>query len=84
MSLPDAGSSRYLNNSTTAAITTSAMLPGGEALYDPADIDRHLRKSLDLVIDGGMLVSEPSSVIDLTGEIPKVLRRGKGDVSLFE
>jgi tRNA threonylcarbamoyl adenosine modification protein (Sua5/YciO/YrdC/YwlC family) len=65
-------------------ISTSAMLPGGESLYDPADIDQHLGKSLDLVIDGGILASEPSSVIDLTGDIPKILRRGKGDVSFFE
>jgi tRNA threonylcarbamoyl adenosine modification protein (Sua5/YciO/YrdC/YwlC family) len=65
-------------------ITTSAMLPGGAALYDPADIDRHLGKSLDLVIDGGVLVSEPSSVIDLTGDTPEILRKGKGDVSFFE
>ncbi len=64
-------------------ISTSAMLPGGEVLYDPAEIDRHVGKSLDLVIDGGVLVSEPSSVIDLTGDIPKVLRKGKGDVSFF-
>ena len=65
-------------------ITTSAKLSDGEALYDPADIDRHLGKSLDLVIDGGMLVSEPSSVIDLTGDTPRILRKGKGDVSFFE
>jgi tRNA threonylcarbamoyl adenosine modification protein (Sua5/YciO/YrdC/YwlC family) len=64
-------------------ISTSAMLPNGEVLYDPTEIDRHLGKSLDLVIDGGILVSEPSSVIDLTGQTPKVLRKGKGDVSLF-
>ena len=65
-------------------ISTSAMLPGGETLYDPADIDQHLGNSLDLVIDGGVLASEPSSVIDLTGDAPKILRRGKGDVSFFE
>ena len=64
-------------------ISTSAMLPNGEVLYDPAEIDRHLGKSLDLVIDGRVLISEPSSVIDLTEDIPKVLREGKGDVSLF-
>jgi len=64
-------------------ISTSAMLPNGEVLYDPAEIDRHVGKTLDLVIDGGALVSEPSSVIDLTGETPKVLRKGKGDVSFF-
>jgi len=64
-------------------ISTSAMLPGGEVLYDPADIDSKLGKVLDLVIDGGILVSEPSSIIDLTEDRPKVLRQGKGDVSFF-
>ena len=64
-------------------ISTSAMLPGGEALYDPADIASKLGKVLDLVIDGGILVSEPSSIIDLTENRPKVLRQGKGDVSFF-
>jgi len=64
-------------------ISTSATLPGGEVLYDPADIESKVGKALDLVIDGGILVSEPSSVIDLTEDRPKVLRQGKGDVSSF-
>jgi tRNA threonylcarbamoyl adenosine modification protein (Sua5/YciO/YrdC/YwlC family) len=64
-------------------ISTSAMLPGGEMLYDPAEIDSKLGSALDLVIDGGPCVSEPSSVIDLTEDQPKVLRKGKGDVSFF-
>jgi len=64
-------------------ISTSAMLPGEEMLYDPAEIDRELGRALDLVIDGGLCVSEPSSVIDLTGDRPQVLRQGKGDVSFF-
>lgn len=64
-------------------ISTSAMLPDGEVLYDPSEIDRKLGAALDLVIDGGVLVSEPSSIIDLTDDVPKVLRKGKGDVSFF-
>ena len=64
-------------------ISTSARLPGGEVLYDPAEIEGKLGKALDLVIDGGLCVSEPSSVIDLTEDRPKVLRKGKGDVSSF-
>ncbi len=64
-------------------ISTSARLPGREVLYDPAEIEGQLRKALDLVIDGGLCVSEPSSVIDLTEDRPKVLRKGKGDVSSF-
>ncbi len=65
-------------------ISTSATLPGGGILYDPADIDQKLGKLLDLIIDGGILVSEPSSVIDLTEDVPKIIRQGKGDVSTLE
>ena len=64
-------------------ISTSASLPDGEVLTDPVEIHGKLGKVLDLVIDGGVLISEPSSVIDLTGDVPKVLRKGKGDVSFF-
>lgn len=64
-------------------ISTSATSPEGETFYDPAEIEKKVGKLLDLVIDAGPLISEPSSVIDLTEETPKVLRKGKGDVSLF-
>jgi len=64
-------------------ISTSVSKPG-EGLYnDPAEIEERFGKRLDLVIDGGMIVAEHSSIIDLTGEFPKVIRTGKGDVSLF-
>src|SRR3989304_2659859 len=45
-------------------ITTSAQLPEGEVFYDPGEIEQKAGKLLDAVIDGGILVSEPSSVID--------------------
>ncbi|MDH4265130.1 MAG: L-threonylcarbamoyladenylate synthase, partial [Deltaproteobacteria bacterium] len=64
-------------------ISTSAMLAAGEVFYDPAEIEKKLGHGLDLVIDGGVLVSEPSSVIDLTEDMPRILRAGKGDVSSF-
>jgi tRNA threonylcarbamoyl adenosine modification protein (Sua5/YciO/YrdC/YwlC family) len=64
-------------------ISASATLPSGEMLYDPAEIEGRLGKNLDSVIDGGILNSEPSSIIDLTGDTPKILRKGKGDVTLF-
>jgi tRNA threonylcarbamoyl adenosine modification protein (Sua5/YciO/YrdC/YwlC family) len=64
-------------------ISTSVSKPG-EGLYnDPAEIEERFGRRLDLVIDGGVIVAEHSSIIDLTGEFPKVIRAGKGDVSLF-
>ena len=39
---------------------------------------------MDLVIDGGFCGLEATSVVDLTGPAPLILRRGVGDVSDFE
>jgi len=65
-------------------ISTSVNKPD-EGLYnDPAEIEDRFGKQLDLVIDGGVIVADHSSIIDLTGDVPKVIRVGKGDVSLFQ
>jgi tRNA threonylcarbamoyl adenosine modification protein (Sua5/YciO/YrdC/YwlC family) len=50
---------------------------------DPFDIDLLIGNRVDLVIDGGPVYPDPSSIIDLTGDYPEVLREGKGDVSPF-
>ncbi|MEN8199923.1 MAG: L-threonylcarbamoyladenylate synthase [Thermodesulfobacteriota bacterium] len=50
---------------------------------DPYDIEQLFGKRVDLVIDGGSVYPDPSSIIDLTGDYPEVLREGKGDVTPF-
>jgi len=62
-------------------ISTSAATPDGEVLIDPKDIKEKLGHGLDLILDGGYKPSEPSTVIDLTGPEPRVVRQGKGDAS---
>jgi tRNA threonylcarbamoyl adenosine modification protein (Sua5/YciO/YrdC/YwlC family) len=65
-------------------ISTSVSKPN-EGLYnDPAEIEERFGKQLDLVIDGGVIVAKHSSIIDLTDDFPKVIRVGKGDVSLYQ
>jgi tRNA threonylcarbamoyl adenosine modification protein (Sua5/YciO/YrdC/YwlC family) len=65
-------------------ISTSVNKPG-EGLYsDPAEIDERFGKQLDLVIDGGLIVAEHSSIIDLSSDTPEVIREGKGKVTLFQ
>lgn len=60
-------------------------MPGDEyPLTDPYDIRDSLQSRIDLVIDGGYCGLEPTSVLDLTGELPEILRVGMGDVSDFE
>ena len=66
-------------------ISTSAATPDGEVLIDARDIKEQLGHGLDLILDGGYKANEPSSVIDLTGPEPVVVRQGKGDTSdLFQ
>jgi tRNA threonylcarbamoyl adenosine modification protein (Sua5/YciO/YrdC/YwlC family) len=62
-------------------ISTSAATPDGEVLIDARDIKEKLGHGLDLILDGGYRPNEPSSVIDLSGPEPVVVRVGKGDVS---
>ena len=65
-------------------MTSSLILPGEDlALTDPDDILDRLERQLDLVLDGGICASEPTTVVDLTGASPEVIRVGKGDPALF-
>ncbi len=64
-------------------ISTSVYKPDETLYNDPREIEERFGKQLDLVIDGGIILPEHSSIIDLTDEVPKVIRKGKGDISLF-
>jgi tRNA threonylcarbamoyl adenosine modification protein (Sua5/YciO/YrdC/YwlC family) len=62
-------------------VTTSANLSGEEPIGDPILVEDMLGKQLDLVIDGGVLSPDVSSVVSLIGDVPAVLRKGIGDVT---
>ena len=61
-------------------VTTSANRSGEEPIGDPSLVEDELGKQLDLVVDGGVLSADVSSVVSLIGDIPMVLRAGAGDV----
>jgi len=65
-------------------ITTSAMAGEGEGFHDASLIHDHFGRQVDAVIEGGAVSGEPSSVVSLIGDMPEIIRRGAGDVSLFE
>ena len=67
-----------------ALIGTTLILPGSnDPLNDAADIRSQLEKHIELVIDGGSCSLLPTTVVDLTGDAPLVLRQGRGDAGLF-
>ncbi|HEB59267.1 MAG TPA: threonylcarbamoyl-AMP synthase [Gammaproteobacteria bacterium] len=66
-------------------MSTTLILPGEDMpLTDPWEIRQSLEHEVDLVIDGGHCGFEPTTVVDLTGEAPVIVRRGKGDPAPFE
>ncbi len=65
-------------------ITTSATTAEGEGFHDASLIHDHFGKQVDFVIDGSPVSGEPSSIVALIDDTPQVIRRGAGDVSLFE
>jgi len=65
-------------------LSTSVRNEADEWLLDPMEIEAKLGGSVDLVVDGGKLPNEPSTVIDLSGDEPVLVRRGKGDVAALE
>jgi tRNA threonylcarbamoyl adenosine modification protein (Sua5/YciO/YrdC/YwlC family) len=60
------------------------ILPGdSEPLSDPEDVLNRLERVLELVIEGGACHLEPTTVIDMTGSEPQLLRQGRGDAGIF-
>lgn len=70
------GNALELLSRAGALVATSANLPGGP---DPTTVDEvpeEIRRAVDAIVDGGELPGTPSTVIDVTGPEPVVLREG--------
>ncbi|MBR2979801.1 MAG: threonylcarbamoyl-AMP synthase [Myxococcaceae bacterium] len=62
-------------------VSTSAQNRDGEALCDAEDIRDELGHGLELILDTGTCVDEPSTVLSLVGDTIELIRQGKGDAS---
>lgn len=65
---------RQLGN---AVLTTSAMIDG-ELIADPWALKDAYGHAVSVIVDGGYIAPEPSTVLDLSGDYPSVIRMGKG------
>lgn len=65
-------------------VNTSVSLDEDDtALGEPFKIEEYLGNRVELVIDGGDIFPDPSTVVDLTTDFPEILRVGKGDANPF-
>jgi tRNA threonylcarbamoyl adenosine modification protein (Sua5/YciO/YrdC/YwlC family) len=63
-------------------LSSTLIMPEEEhPLTDVDEIREHLERLVELVIEGGSVGMEPTTVIDLTDAMPVLLRRGKGPVA---
>ena len=66
-------------------MSTTLILPGEDMpMTDAEDIRDALERQVDLIIDGGHCGLEPTTVVDMTAEIPHIARAGRGDTAPFE
>jgi tRNA threonylcarbamoyl adenosine modification protein (Sua5/YciO/YrdC/YwlC family) len=64
-------------------VSTSTTTRKGELLIDPLEIKSVFDFQVDLMLASGNLLGKPSSVIDLSGDEPVIVREGAGDTSIF-
>ena len=83
--VPDHSVANALLKELGEPLLSSTLILAGEqvALTDASDIRERLEHEVDLVINGGNLSPEPTTVIDLSGEVPVLVRMGKGKVDSF-
>jgi L-threonylcarbamoyladenylate synthase len=75
---PDSPLVRRLLSLTGSPLTaTSANLSDETPVRDAGEAKNVFGEKVDLILDAGPLVSEPSTVVDVTGEKVKVIRQGK-------
>ena len=63
-------------------MSSTLLLPGDDMpLTNADDIDARIGNHIEVVIDGGPVGIEPTTVVDLSGGGVDVLRQGRGDIS---
>jgi tRNA threonylcarbamoyl adenosine modification protein (Sua5/YciO/YrdC/YwlC family) len=79
--VPDHAVVRALLSELGEPVLSSTLIPPGatEPLNDPAEIRALFEHEVDLIIDSGACHLEPTTVIDLATEPPRIVRRGRGD-----
>lgn len=83
--LPDNPVTQVLLAELGEPLFNSTLIPPDrdEALSDPLEIRDALEKSVDLILDSGIIHYAPTTVLDLSGEEPVVVRQGRGIVDFL-
>jgi tRNA threonylcarbamoyl adenosine modification protein (Sua5/YciO/YrdC/YwlC family) len=65
-------------------LTTTLFLPGDDGpLTEGWEIQDRLEDQIELILDAGHCGTEPTTIIDMTGPVPELVRAGRGSLSVF-
>ncbi|HEX7964995.1 MAG TPA: L-threonylcarbamoyladenylate synthase [Gammaproteobacteria bacterium] len=83
--VPDHPVPRALLEELGEPVMSSTLIMPGEdmPLTDPEEMRARLEHQVDLILDAGPCGSDATTVVDLSGEAPRVLRAGRGDPAPF-
>jgi tRNA threonylcarbamoyl adenosine modification protein (Sua5/YciO/YrdC/YwlC family) len=74
-----------LSEYTEPLLSTTLQLPGDDVpMTDGREIEQRVGHAVDLILDAGNCGLEPSTIVDLSGGAPELLRAGKGDPRPFQ
>ncbi len=73
--IPDHPFTKVIQKAKIPFITTSVNQSGEQLISDIKKIPDKIAKQVNLIIDGGILNNKPSTIIDLTGKIPRIIPR---------
>lgn len=79
--IPDNNVLRALLAELDRPLISTSLIPPGEnvPLNEPADIRERVGESVDVIIDGGTGGLSATTVLDLTGDVPQLVREGLGE-----
>jgi len=65
-------------------LATSVFTLSGEYLIDPRELEKVYRNEVDIVIDAGPKIAEPSTVVDFSEDSIEIIREGKGKIFFWK
>jgi tRNA threonylcarbamoyl adenosine modification protein (Sua5/YciO/YrdC/YwlC family) len=82
--IPDSALCRQIVDLLGNPIISTSVPDGADGFFtDPQEIISSMENDVDLVLDAGVIISEPSTIVDLSQDMPEIIRKGAGDISLI-
>lgn len=82
--IPDSPLCHEILSALGEPILSTSVPDGQDGFFtDPKKIINNMENDIDMVLDAGIIKSEPSTIVDLSQDSPEIIRKGSGDISLI-